>query len=105
MHTTCEQECHERFIQGDSQEQHTLRSEWPGDYVGRANPVRVVDAFVELYMAGLGFGDIAPAITRQPRHLFRQICSTRRSNSPAEKNAFRIALLPAFLPLRPAENQ
>ena len=56
-----------RFIEGESRTQTTLLPECLDDYISDANPVRVVDVFVdELNLAQLGFEGVAPAITGRP---------------------------------------
>jgi len=55
-----------RFIEGVARDQVTLLPESLEDYVGEDNPVRVVDAFVEMLDLGeLGF-DVEPEVTGRP---------------------------------------
>lgn len=50
-----------QFIQGEDRTQATLLAELLDDYVADANPVRVVDVFVdELDLGKLGFEGIEP---------------------------------------------
>ena len=45
-----------RFIEGTARDQALLLPEYLDDYVDKDNPVRVVDAFVEMLdLAALGF--------------------------------------------------
>lgn len=58
-----------RFIQGESRTQSTLLPELLDDYIADANPVRVIDVFVdELELGQLGFGGIDPASTGRPAY-------------------------------------
>jgi len=58
-----------RFIQGECRTQSVLLPEPLDDYVNEANPVRVVDVFVdELDMGKLGFEGIRPAATGRPAY-------------------------------------
>jgi transposase len=58
-----------RFIEGESRTQTILLPECLDDYISEANPVRVVDVFVdELNLAQLGFDCVAPAITGRPAY-------------------------------------
>jgi transposase len=56
-----------RFIEGENRSQITLFPERLEDYVGEANPVRVVDAFVDrLDLVGMGFTRVVPHRTGHP---------------------------------------
>ena len=56
-----------RFIEGESRTQSTLLPEVLDDYIAEANPVRVVDVFVdELDLGQMGFDGIEPAVTGRP---------------------------------------
>ena len=56
-----------RFIEGENRSQITLFPERLEDYVGEANPVRVVDAFVDrLDLVGMGFTRVVPRRTGHP---------------------------------------
>lgn len=58
-----------RFIQGESRTQSTLLPELLDDYIAEANPVRVVDVFVdELDLGQLGFEGVDPAATGRPAY-------------------------------------
>ena len=55
-----------RFIEGLDRSQSTLLPDCIDDYVDEENPVRAVDAFVEMLdLAALGF-DIEPEATGRP---------------------------------------
>jgi transposase len=88
-----------RFIEGDSRTQTTLLPECLDDYISEANPVRVVDVFVdELNLAQLGFDGVAPAITGRPAYhpsvilkiyiygYLNRIQSSRRLEREAQRN-------------------
>ena len=56
-----------RFIEGESRTQSTLLPETLDDYIAEANPVRVVDVFVdELDLGAIGFEGVTPASTGRP---------------------------------------
>ena len=56
-----------RFIEGADRRQATLLPDTIDDYVGEENPVRVVDAFVEMLdLAALGFDGVDPRRDRAP---------------------------------------
>ena len=58
-----------RFIQGESRTQSTLLPELLDDYIDEANPVRVIDVYVdELDLGKLGFSGVAPAATGRPAY-------------------------------------
>jgi transposase len=58
-----------RFVEGEDRSQSTLFPERLDDYVGEANPVRVVDVFVdELDLSGLGFTRVEPLATGRPSY-------------------------------------
>jgi transposase len=58
-----------RFIQGEDRTQSTLLPEMLDDYVTEANPVRVVDVYVdELDLGRLGFEGVDPAATGRPAY-------------------------------------
>ncbi len=88
-----------RFIEGESRTQTTLLPECLDDYISDANPVRVVDVFVdELNLAQLGFEGVAPAITGRPSYhpsvmlkiyiygYLNRIQSSRRLEREAQRN-------------------
>jgi transposase len=56
-----------RFIEGADRQQATLLPDTVEDYVGEENPVRVIDAFVEMLdLVALGFDGIIPEETGRP---------------------------------------
>ena len=58
-----------RFIEGADRRQATLLPDTIEDYVGEENPVRVVDAFVEMLDLGaLGFDGVIPEETGRPSY-------------------------------------
>ena len=58
-----------RFIQGEDRTQSMLLPEMLDDYVTEANPVRVVDVYVdELDLGQLGFEGVDPAATGRPAY-------------------------------------
>lgn len=58
-----------RFIEGSSRTQEALLPERLDDYVGEDNPVRAIDAFVELLdMSKLGFTGADPKATGRPAY-------------------------------------
>ena len=88
-----------RFIQGESRTQSTLLPEMLEDYITDANPVRVIDVFVdELDLATLGFGCVDPATTGRPGYhpavllkiyiygYLNRIQSSRRLENEAQRN-------------------
>ncbi len=58
-----------RFIEGADRRQATLLPEAIEDYVGEENPVRVIDAFVDMLdLAALGFDGVIPEETGRPSY-------------------------------------
>jgi transposase len=58
-----------RFIEGVDRSQSTLFPERLEDWIGEANPVRVIDVFVdELDLLGLGFDRVEPRETGRPSY-------------------------------------
>jgi transposase len=58
-----------RFIQGEDRTQSTLLPELLDEYIAEANPVRVVDVYVdELDLGKLGFEGVDPAATGRPAY-------------------------------------
>jgi transposase len=58
-----------RFIEGADRRQATLLPETIDDYVGEENPVRVIDAFVDMLdLAALGFNGVVPEETGRPSY-------------------------------------
>lgn len=88
-----------RFIEGESRTQSTLLPEVLDDYIAEANPVRVVDVFVdELDLGQMGFDGIEPAATGRPAYhpavllklyiygYLNRIQSSRRLEREAQRN-------------------
>ena len=88
-----------RFIEGESRTQSTLLPEVLDDYIAEANPVRVVDIFVdELDLGQMGFEGIEPAATGRPAYhpavllklyiygYLNRIQSSRRLEREAQRN-------------------
>src|SRR5450759_480367 len=88
-----------RFIQGEDRTQGILLPECLDDYVAEANPVRVVDVFVdELDLGKLGFEGVDPAATGRPAYhpsvllkiyiygYLNRIQSSRRLETAAHRN-------------------
>lgn len=88
-----------RFIEGESRTQSTLLPAVLDDYITEANPVRVVDVFVdELELGGLGFEGVDPAVTGRPAYhpavllklyiygYLNRIPSSRRLEREAQRN-------------------
>jgi transposase len=88
-----------RFIQGESRTQSTLFPEILDDYLTDANPVRVIDVFVdELDLAALGFEGVDPAETGRPAYhpavllkiyiygYLNRVQSSRRLESETQRN-------------------
>jgi transposase len=88
-----------RFIQGESRTQSTLLPEILDDYITDANPVRVIDVFVdELDLGALGFEGVDPAATGRPAYhpavllkiyiygYLNRVQSSRRLESEAQRN-------------------
>ena len=58
-----------RFVEGIDREQATLFPESLEDWIGRDNPVRAIDAFVDkLELSALGFDGVAPEATGRPAY-------------------------------------
>ena len=58
-----------RFVEGTDRGQSTLFPECLEDWIGKDNPVRVIDVFVEeLDLAELGFDGVAPETTGRPSY-------------------------------------
>lgn len=88
-----------RFIEGESRTQSTLLPELLDDYIDEANPVRVIDVYVdELDLGKLGFSGIAPAATGRPAYhpavllklyiygYLNRIQSSRRLEKESQRN-------------------
>src|SRR6187431_1689465 len=58
-----------RFVEGADRGQNTLFPECLEDWIGKDNPVRVIDVFVdELDLSELGFSGVKPEITGRPSY-------------------------------------
>ena len=58
-----------RFVEGLDRGQSTLFPDCLEDWVGKDNPVRVIDVFVdELDLGGLGFVRVDPKVTGRPSY-------------------------------------
>jgi len=88
-----------RFVEGLDRGQSTLFPETLEDFVGEDNPVRVVEAFVDvLDLGGLGFAGIDPKATDRPSYhpsvllklyiygYLNRVQSSRRLESEAGRN-------------------
>ena len=99
-----------RFIEGLDRSQATLLPDCVDDYVGEDNPVRAIDAFVDMLDLGsLGF-DVAPEATGRPGYhpstmlklylygYFNQVQSSRRLERECSRNLELIWLLGRLKP-------
>ena len=88
-----------RFIEGEDRTQGALLPERLDDYVGEDNPVRAIEAFVELLdLKELGFAGAAPKATGRPAYhpavllklyiygYLNRIQSSRRLEREAQRN-------------------
>ena len=58
-----------RFVEGADRAQSTLFPECLEDWIDGSNPVRVIDAFVDMLdLAELGFEGVEPAETGRPAY-------------------------------------
>ena len=100
-----------RFIQGEDRTQSTLLPEMLDDYVTEANPVRVVDVYVdELDLGQLGFEGVDPAATGRPAYhpavllkiyiygYLNRIQSSRRLEREAQRNVELMWLTGRLMP-------
>lgn len=100
-----------RFIQGEDRTQSTLLPEMLDDYVSEANPVRVVDVYVdELDLGQLGFEGVDPAATGRPAYhpavllkiyiygYLNRIQSSRRLEREAQRNVELMWLTGRLMP-------
>ena len=100
-----------RFIQGEDRTQSTLLPEMLDDYVTEANPVRVVDVYVdELDLGLLGFEGVDPAATGRPAYhpavllkiyiygYLKRIQSSRRLEREAQRNVELMWLTGRLMP-------
>ncbi|OBS08304.1 IS1182 family transposase [Acidihalobacter prosperus] len=100
-----------RFIEGQSRTQSVLFPEVLDDYVSDANPVRVVDVFVdELDLGALGFAGVEPASTGRPGYhpavllklyiygYLNRVQSSRRLEREAQRNVELMWLTGRLMP-------
>ena len=100
-----------RFIEGESRTQSTLLPAVLDDYIAEANPVRVVDVFVdELELGSLGFAGVDPAATGRPAYhpavllklyiygYLNRIPSSRRLEREAQRNVELMWLTGRLMP-------
>ena len=100
-----------RFIQGEDRTQSTLLPELLDDYIAEANPVRVVDVYVdELDLGKLGFEGVNPAATGRPAYhpavllkiyiygYLNRIQSSRRLEREAQRNVELMWLTSRLMP-------
>ena len=100
-----------RFIEGESRTQSTLLPEMLDEYVSEANPVRVVDVFVdELDLGKLGFEGVDPAATGRPAYhpavllkiyiygYLNRVQSSRRLEREAQRNVELMWLTGRLMP-------
>jgi transposase len=100
-----------RFIEGENRTQSTLLPELLDDYIADANPVRVIDVFVdELDLGQLGFEGVDPAATGRPAYhpavllkiyiygYLNRIQSSRRLEREAQRNVELMWLTGRLMP-------
>ena len=100
-----------RFVEGQSRTQGALLPESLDDFVAEANPVRVIDVFVdELDLRKLGFTGVDPAATGRPAYhpavllklyiygYLNRIQSSRRLEREAQRNLELMWLLGRLTP-------
>lgn len=100
-----------RFVEGQSRTQGALLPESLDDFVAEANPVRVIDVFVdELDLRRLGFTGVDPAATGRPAYhpgamlklyiygYLNRIQSSRRLEREAQRNLELMWLLGRLTP-------
>ena len=100
-----------RFIQGESRTQSTLLPELLDDYIDEANPVRVIDVYVdELDLGKLGFSGVDPAATGRPAYhpavllklyiygYLNRIQSSRRLEKESQRNVELMWLTGRLMP-------
>ncbi len=88
-----------RFVEGHDHRQGVLLPEFLDDWVSEENPVRAIEAFVDvLDLAGLGFEGVEPAATGRPGYhpglllklyvygYLNQVASSRRLEREAGRN-------------------
>ncbi|MGF6267288.1 transposase [Paraburkholderia youngii] len=57
-----------RYIEGEDRKQVTLLPECLDDFITEDNPGRIIEAFVELDLASLGFEGAMPSATGRPSY-------------------------------------
>src|SRR6476660_3921299 len=100
-----------RFVEGADRGQSTLCPECLDDWVGKNNPVRVIDAFVDMLdLAELGFEGVEPAETGRPAYhpsallklyvygYLNRVQSSRRLEREAGRNVELMWLLGRLVP-------
>ena len=100
-----------RFIEGQGRDQATLFPECLEDWIDEDNPVRVVDAFVDMLDLGcLGFAGVAPKLTGRPAYhpavllklyiygYLNAVQSSRRLEREAGRNVELMWLLGRLVP-------
>ena len=100
-----------RFIKGADRGQSTLFPECVEDWIGKNNPVRVIDALVDdLDLAELGFGGVDPEATGRPSYhpsvllklyiygYLNQVQSSRRLERETRRNVEVMWLLGRLAP-------
>src|SRR2546430_1479502 len=100
-----------RFVEGTDRGQSTVVPECLEDWIGKDNPVRVVDVFVhELDLAELGFDGIDPEATGRPSYhpsvllklyiygYLNRLQSSRRLEREAGRNVELMWLMGRLIP-------
>ena len=83
-----------RFIEAESRAQATLFPEHIEDYIDKSNPVRAIEAFVDMLdLEGIGFQGMMPKVTGRPAYhpstmqaYLNRIQSTRRLELETGRN-------------------
>jgi transposase len=88
-----------RYVEGSDRKRLTLLPECLDDYIAEDNPVRVVEAFVELDLEAFGFARASRAATGRPAYhpaallriyiycYWNRIASSRRLERECQRNA------------------
>ena len=100
-----------RFVEGADRGQSTLFPEYLDDWIEENNPVRVIDAFVDLLdLTELGFEGVKPAETGRPAYhpsallklyvygYLNRVQSSRRLEREAGRNVELMWLLRRLVP-------
>src|SRR5216110_2718893 len=100
-----------RFINGEDRMQQALLPHSLEDYVGKENPVRVIEVFIdELDLAALGFSGMRPAVTGRPAYhpstllkiylygYLNRVQSSRRLERETQRNIELMWLTRRFAP-------